>query len=293
MAWRAAGCAGLVVVCTGVSLPQEREFDRKDNTGVSAVGLYTTPQGLDISLRECRKRCLKESACKGFTFEESTCWMRDKLELPGVEKLGSSLYTKNDDCDDKKDYWEFVEVRSLVPLLSFANPSQYVPSKWERNWVASIEMRKHDVCEALNKETADVDDWVATSKANMDHPPTGGPLNEDIYSKHVYKTASGETKALYLEPLVGNLRHPLACRYPSPLDQDGDGQSDGALTRLWSQRRPSRQKPSASASTSTGVHTDLSLPLQVQALGLRRPGVLARAVQEAFQLPGEQGLALP
>jgi hypothetical protein len=98
-----------------------------------------------------------------------------------------------------KDEWKF---------------QKYVPSKFEALWLENIRTWQADVCAAMQKHTSQVDRWINLTSRNMQEPflEMVEP-DPELFSRHVYKTASGKTKQLFVEPLAGLLRHPYVCRY--------------------------------------------------------------------------------
>lgn len=99
------------------------------------------------------------------------------------------------------DVWEFVE---------------YVPSTFEKKWSDNINMWKADICKELNRQSNDTAKWIKTVEEDLKGPQH--QVDTSIFSKHVYKTASGKTKELLLEPLAGILRHPYYCKRPALLN---------------------------------------------------------------------------
>jgi hypothetical protein len=109
---------------------------------------------------------------------------------------------------------------SCLPALSF---TRYVPSKWENEWYAMRDdFANNDtaVCAAFQKYKAQAMKWLDTIKSN-NISKTSYDLDPTVFSHFEFKeSCTGNHHSIWIEPLVGNFRHPHAIPWCKPQADD-------------------------------------------------------------------------
>jgi hypothetical protein len=115
--------------------------------------------------------------------------------------------------------WSPINLRptppSCLPRREFV---KYLPSKWEKAWYdGRAQFASYDlaVCEVFEKEGSNAEKWISSVRNGEEEAKYQDP---SIFSKFVYRDSCTDQEHLsFIEPLVGNFRHPYAipeCKPP-------------------------------------------------------------------------------
>jgi hypothetical protein len=103
--------------------------------------------------------------------------------------------------------WTPISFAPCIPRRKFIN---YIPSSWEKTWYenrAQFAAEDLAVCEALKRDRGKAEKWVSALAEGKEEPYQ----DSDVFSKFVYQdTCTGRGYVQYIEPFVGNFRHPYA-----------------------------------------------------------------------------------
>ena len=102
------------------------------------------------------------------------------------------------------------------------NPSclkfvEYLPSKWESEWLHEASARQGEICQILNQEREKSAAWLNAISLGPDQGHILGHTSDPVWSfyKFTNTCSDGHTVLVPIEPLVGLLRSPFA----APCDQ--------------------------------------------------------------------------